>query len=185
MKILILASTFVFASTILCQDNEMLIRNKHGIEFSTSASLSSINLTPTYVLSFGKKSKFLAGIGINLFNQWQFPGNPLNSFELSSGYKFFPVGESNKLNFYFHALTKYYLYNLQYTFSGEPKFNHYFESFIGYGFEVPIGTKCYFLHDIGIGGLLSWRTYATLPSKVDWFSLNGYLRIGIGIKLGN
>ena len=103
----------------------------------------------------------------------------INTGVLTAGYKFYPVGKEQKVNFYFHYSLKHYIYFSKFNGSSSNTRN-YNENFLGYGFDVPIGKRFYFNHDLGVGVLTEWE----VKSNNANLSIDGNFRLGFGYKFG-
>jgi hypothetical protein len=177
----ILIILFVCSTGIVCASNEQdSIRSKFGIELNTSASLSSICVTPTFSYSFGQKSKMTFGIGSSLWNALDYSGIELQGVEFQFAYKYFPNGRNQKVNFFFQGVVKHF--GLRYeASSGYKEIRQANEILFGYGLEVPIGKKFYFLKDMAIGEIIFFDTSS---NGFDFWNFypNIYLRFGFGFR---
>ena len=156
---------------------------KYGIELNNSLSLSSWTITPTFSFRKWNKHTIDIGLGTNIADQWYWGPKPFTGIVLTAGYKFYPVGKQHKLNFYFHYSLKHYVFLSKLNGYSPDKNRHYNENFLGYGFEVPMGKRFYFNHDLGAGVLTEWTTYQTGGNSGARININGNFRIGFGYKI--
>jgi long-subunit fatty acid transport protein len=153
--------------------------SNYAIELNSSLSVSSWTLTPTFTYRKWNQHTVEFGIGTNIADSWNWPPKPFTGLVITSAYKFYPIGKEHKLNFYFHYNLKHYMYLSKLDGHINSITRHYNEHFLGYGFEVPIGKRFYFNHDLGAGILIEWGW--SPGADVD---LNGNFRIGFGYKIG-
>ncbi|MBK7129809.1 MAG: hypothetical protein IPM74_05110 [Crocinitomicaceae bacterium] len=175
--LVLIASRMVWASNQ--QDS---LRPKFGIELNSSASLSSLCITPTFTYSFGAKSKITFGIGTGLWNAFEYSGGKFSGIEFQVNYKYFPHGETNRVNFYFQGIMKHASFPYK-SPQGYKEINHANEILLGYGLEVPIGKKIYILNDFAIGEVIFFETYS---SGINFGVIipNIYVKFGVGYRFG-
>lgn len=177
----ILIILFVCSTGIVCASNgQDSIWSKFGIELNSSASLSSICITPTFTYSFGPKSKMTFGVGSSLENAFDNLGIELRGVEFQFAYKYFPNGRNQKVNFYFQGIMKHFSLRHE-SASGYKEIRQANEILVGYGLEVPIEKKFYFLTDMALGEMIFFDTSS---NGFDFWSLspNIYLRLGFGLR---
>ncbi len=161
-----------------CQQEDKTVY-KYGFELNNSLSASAISVTPTF--SFRRLNNHLidVGLGTSVLEEFVGDGKSFSGIVLTAGYKFYPVGKEQKVNFYFHYSLKHYIYFSKFNGSSSNTRN-YNENFLGYGFDVPIGKRFYFNHDLGVGVLTEWE----VKSNNANLSIDGNFRLGFGYKFG-
>lgn len=182
-QIFTLALLLVTAEAVHSQ-TERGLSYKFGMELNTSLSSSSWTSTPTFSFQKWNKQTVELGLGTNIADQWYWGPKPFTGVVLTTAYKFYPIGKDHKLNFYFHYNLKHYMFLSKLNGYSPDKIRHYNENFLGYGFDVPIGKRFYFNHDLSAGILSEWTSYQTGGSSNPRVYISGNFRIGLGYKIG-
>jgi hypothetical protein len=177
ISLLVIFFAIFLSKNSYCQKEDKPVY-KFGIELNNSLSFSSITSTPTFTFRGWKHSTIDIGVGTNIIDEW-FSRKPFTGISFTTGYKFYPVGKQQKLNFYFHYSMKHYIFLSKLNGYSSNSIN-YNEHFLGYGFDVPIGKRFYFNHDLGVGVLTEWEA----KSKNTNLGIAVNFRLGFGYKFG-
>ncbi len=170
-----------FCTTVSFSQIESKPLPKYGTEFNYSISFGAWTLTPSFTFCGMNNHTFDIGLGTDLGVRGIYGiSKSMTGVALIGGYKFYPTGKYQKLNFYFHYnLKSFFLVSKSNTKSSDRVKS--IEHFLGYGFDIPIGKRFYFNHDLGLGVINAWEADKSASLKI---SLSANFRVGFGYKFG-
>lgn len=168
------------------QSSERIIP-KYSIELTPTASTSKWNVSPTFSFRGLEKHQFDIGFGIT--GGYSFAKSVIDGLELSTGYRFYPNGNNNKVNHYFLYLIKNYFATAEVTFGFNHMYWNQFEQDLAYGMEVGIGKKWFFHYDLGLGIVKPWTNsndpnVQAMAFDASRIYMAGNIRVGFGYKFG-
>ncbi|HET6245074.1 MAG: hypothetical protein H0V01_10430 [Bacteroidetes bacterium] len=163
---------FIYFTIITVYGQETLLENNYkkiGFEVATIASGTGFFFTPITAYNINKHS-------ISIGPKLPLESRVGDSFGLICGYKFYPNGRQNKVNFHF-SFNSQFLREVRLLRMGDER-KVFLENTFGYGFELKLFKELYLTNEVGGGIMYRWIKYEDNQNYLEKYT-TGIITLGI------